>query len=856
MANRKIVLDKLQREILQSIDGNPSQIQAQEFYYTGTSQLYSVPKTGYYKILLQGAGTWSSKGGSTSGIIYLNQGQNLYFFVGEAGAFNASVTGATFGYGGGATDVRLVDGPWDNPVSLKSRIMVAGGGGGTDYSLSVSTSGGGLATSATYKNAWPLKFIDKSVLVKGATQEMGGIVASAEGHNGTFGRANPDATSPDYGGVGGGGYYGGASLDGHGAATGGSSFISGYAGSNAIESASSLTPTNQVRHYSGLYFLDGKMGIGTNRLTVGVARIEYVGDTKPERVNFSLDAVRYIKDCVGQNSINKWNHFGELQVIKDGINIAKGKIVTGDALESTASSITDGKIDTYSEASGTNSCITLDLGKSESVDEIAIWHYYQDNRQYFNHTLSVSPNNKNYTVIHNQSPHETSLGIRVSAYSTSPILSSSLSASSMGHILKEDKEIKDSLKQEENTMYITGKNLDNYIWYMGILWRAYALSDNEVSLISDEIVGIDQFYTKTGANDYKNSLVRKWLNDYFYAQLPYGTKKDVLLHDFCIDMTSDANTTDLNCHTSVYDSVGLLTLAEYNFIGGANSYLNNNYNFWTQTGKDSTSNIFMISNGSVSTWTADGAAGIRPVIHVSADTEIYGGKGTLQEPYLLDGTPNKALRGEFGIYFEYNQIKWRLVDAECIRNGNTCVNGVKAIYADSNDKLPSYAFETASITNGAVYTPNRSTNIASKIQSFAVSKNQLISPNLRLGFQDYDYCVGSIDCALRGYKTDVTVNSDNYTTPVTSTIFLPIQGEIFTGFDSYNHYDSYWTMTPRTGGEYAWRVMNSGEATSASAYSLKDVLKARPVIFFKWELPLDCSGSRNGTYQHPCLVAT
>ena len=50
--------------------------------------------------------------------------------------------GSPYGYsGGGASDIRLIDGDWDNLESLKSRVMVAGGGGGV-ANATYNTAGG------------------------------------------------------------------------------------------------------------------------------------------------------------------------------------------------------------------------------------------------------------------------------------------------------------------------------------------------------------------------------------------------------------------------------------------------------------------------------------------------------------------------------------------------------------------------------------------------------------------------------------------------------------------------------------------------------------------------------------------
>lgn len=116
-----------------------------EFSYTGDYQEYIVPYSGYYQIELWGAQGGSSstvggKGAYTSGTIYLKKDEKIYVYVGESGGNIQTATYNGGGYsgtlynarsGGGATDIRLVSGSWDEFESLKSRIMVAAGGGGS-----------------------------------------------------------------------------------------------------------------------------------------------------------------------------------------------------------------------------------------------------------------------------------------------------------------------------------------------------------------------------------------------------------------------------------------------------------------------------------------------------------------------------------------------------------------------------------------------------------------------------------------------------------------------------------------------------------------------------------------------------
>ena len=90
-------------------------------------------------------------GAYVSGYLRLLRSQNFYLFAGEQGKIYGDVTyngggsglfkpnndywkslenKAKCGSGGGASDIRLIDGDWNDEESLKSRIIVAAGGGG------------------------------------------------------------------------------------------------------------------------------------------------------------------------------------------------------------------------------------------------------------------------------------------------------------------------------------------------------------------------------------------------------------------------------------------------------------------------------------------------------------------------------------------------------------------------------------------------------------------------------------------------------------------------------------------------------------------------------------------------------
>ena len=379
----------------------------------------------------------SGQGAKTRGYIYLEKGETLYFYVGGKGTStktaNASISGgyngggdaktesasgSTATSGGGATDVRLVGGEWDSASSLISRIMVAAGGAGSNNTTTYIGYGGfggflfgetGTSNQGEYYGT-------------GGTQISGGTnVRGTPSLNGSFGIGGGGSVVTNAG-SGGGGYYGGASGAGYrSGGGGGSSYISGYAGVNSVEESTTITHTNQTLHYSGKYFIGGKMIADQNEGN-GYAKITYVG-TKPEKKTTKLDNVRYIKNCISYGTHGNTNHWYELQAIKDGVNIAKGKSVIGTTSQSSSypySRITDGDltIGNYSmpSSNATNQCITVDLGDTYDLDEIAVWNGFASPRSYYDNITSVSSDNKDFTEIIDEASIETSNGHRINAY--------------------------------------------------------------------------------------------------------------------------------------------------------------------------------------------------------------------------------------------------------------------------------------------------------------------------------------------------------------------------------------------------------------------------------------------------------
>ena len=240
--------------------------------YTGNVQTFTAPYTGTYKIECWGArggGNYVDEhynGAYTEGLINLFKGIKLYLYVGIMGTdgltthvYTADETfnggGGYTGYpdyhcatGGGATDIRLVDGNWNDFGSLKSRIMVAAGAGGLIVS-GYDTAGGTLNSKDVYKDS---SWDESDGIISGSSQ--------TSGYSFGFGQ-----TAWRTGG--GGGYYGGNA--GAIRSSGGSSFISGYLGCNAISESSTSTNiihTGSPNHYSGYVFSNMQMIAGNSSM--------------------------------------------------------------------------------------------------------------------------------------------------------------------------------------------------------------------------------------------------------------------------------------------------------------------------------------------------------------------------------------------------------------------------------------------------------------------------------------------------------------------------------------------------------------------------------------------------------------
>ena len=206
-------------------------------------------------------------GAYTSGSIYISKEEEFYVYIGNTGFFNA-IKGYDEPIGGshpgGATDVRTSTAEkWWYEESLISRIMVAAGGGGAEGSSNKGGHGGTITGGTSYY------FESENKQCSGATQTGSSPCENPtdnhKSYTGSFGSGGQTVPfNGDYGGFGGGGYYGGTSFDwAYGGSGGSSQSNTGHVGCDAVtDSPNPIKHTKQSIHYSKYVFTNTTMIAG------------------------------------------------------------------------------------------------------------------------------------------------------------------------------------------------------------------------------------------------------------------------------------------------------------------------------------------------------------------------------------------------------------------------------------------------------------------------------------------------------------------------------------------------------------------------------------------------------------------
>ena len=454
------------------------------------SQEYIVPegKSGFYKVELwgsQGGGPTGGLGAYTSGVIKLNEGDRLYFYVGRHVATK----------GGRATEVRVISGAYGDAASYRTRIMVAAGGGtnpngfgGTLYGYNNTMASIGGAINANQ----PLGSTSFTIVSPSTTNGtlMGFKTGYARSGLNHYSTGNFTAT---YNGNGGDGYY--SSND---ANVGGTSYISGYGGCETIgvqgtrNSATdaryaptfvlqktSYNEETDVTSYTSFaastayVFVDGRMIPGVN-FGDGKARISLVATT------------------TDINKIRKNTNFNDVAQITDCVTIT-GKTIPSMRIAAISNGIDYGGV-VPTSASGTRFCASINIpAAGKNLDEIDVWHYTTlsnvaegsrnglDGVDIPKHQLTVKKtDNSTYNIVSDKSTAETETvtGLRYSAYQPNPNEAITNGVYYIVPVLSETSVLTAPEKPEED---VNALEIEPFMSYKRQKWSIEVITDTSIS---------------------------------------------------------------------------------------------------------------------------------------------------------------------------------------------------------------------------------------------------------------------------------------------------------------------------------------------------------------------------------------
>lgn len=287
------------------------------FDYTGSVQTATLTP-GRYKLECWGAqgGNGSSNGNSninavgglggySVGTITLSKTQKVYIYSGGKGqtksntgsystvngGFNgggSNYTCGSGGSGGGGSDIRI------GTDSLYARVIVAGGGSGTGWTIK-GAAGGGILGLSNYNSSY------------NSTQTAGGIAYTST-YNimptaGTFGIGGNGSGSSEGGSGGGGGWYGGGGAGYTGGSSGGSGYVYTSATASNYPSGCLLNST---------YYLSNAQTIAGNKSFPSPTGSTETGHSGNGHVKITkLSDVIYLTQA--KNDIMDFNYTGSVQ---------------------------------------------------------------------------------------------------------------------------------------------------------------------------------------------------------------------------------------------------------------------------------------------------------------------------------------------------------------------------------------------------------------------------------------------------------------------------------------------------------------------------------------------------------------
>lgn len=213
--------------------------------------------------------------------------------------------------------------------------------------------------------------------------------------------------------------------------------------------------------------------------------------------------------------------------------------------------------------------------------------------------------------------------------------------------------------------YYQGKNVSNYLWYSGRLFRIINIDEQGLTLITEN----SQTSLVWGVtNDIKQSYIYNWLNQTeeentgLFINSINNYENNLTITSWCIGETKIENNT---CKDTMEAYVSLLSVSDYLKAGGINSYLNNNTYWWTSNTSENGKPWYIFNTGGINDDVSLNETyysyGVRPVIKLMRTSTYLKGDGTKENPYQIkEEISNNLADKSVGEYIKYSNYNWRI----------------------------------------------------------------------------------------------------------------------------------------------------------------------------------------------------
>ena len=275
------------------------------------------------------------------------------------------------------------------------------------------------------------------------------------------------------------------------------------------------------------------------------------------------------------------------------------------------------------------------------------------------------------------------------------------------------------LTSNSNTCLYGGENIKNYVQYpenedkTKNLWRiigSYQIDDQTLPKL------ISQSTTSTSTSTLTTDLTS------FYNTLE---DKEVLVQE-----TNKFNCFTSTCAESTYNNIGLLTDYEYNQIGGVNSYLSSNENYYI----NSSSGIKEVTSSGITN--PSSTSGLKPTIYLQTGVQVTG-SGTVSDPYIINPASDINLVAYTLNGQATDKTYADLLKTNVVKNV-TCKNGTVATWDNTDFSIKLKSIHTPdyctidfgdgysvslTATNGTVSAPTTITTGYNGTATFTVTPN-------------------------------------------------------------------------------------------------------------------------------------